>query len=137
MKQLTIREQQTVAIELLALTMLADGVLASRELEALDRHAIPRLLGVPRDLLIQAIIDQCRRSLQRPERIDPVRLVDIERFEAMLDRVSDPRLREIVCRAMLVLSKADGVISPPEQTLLRDVLTAWGIPLERLRHGED
>lgn len=137
MRELTIKEQRTVAIELLALTMLADGVLASRELEALDRHAIPQLLGVPRDLLIQSIIDHCRRSLERPQRIDPVRLIDIERFESMLDRVTDPQLREIVCRAMLVLSKADGVISPPEQTLLRDVLTAWGMPLERLRDGGD
>ncbi|NMG31773.1 hypothetical protein [Aromatoleum evansii] len=117
----------------MALTLLADGVLASRELEALDRLGIPKLLGVERDTLIQAIIDHCRRLLQRPERVDPVRMLDIERFEMMLDRITDPVLREMVCRAMLVLSKADGVICLPEQTLLRDTLTRWGIPLEKLR----
>ena len=125
--------QRAVATELVALTLLADGVLASRELEALDRLGIPELLGVERDALIQAVIDHCRRLLQRPERVDPVRMLDIERFEMMLDRITDPVLREMVCRAMLVLSKADGVICLPEQTLLRDALTRWGIPLEQLR----
>jgi len=128
-----IETQRAVAAELVALTLLADGVLANREIDALDRHDIPKLLGVSRDQLIQAIVDHCRKSLQRPERIDPVRLIDIERFETMLDRIVDPALRETVCRAMLVLSKADGVICQPEQTLLRDVLTRWAIPLEHLR----
>lgn len=137
MSRKDLEAQRQVAVELVSLTLMADGVLATRELEALDRHGIPQLLGVERDTLIQSIIDHCRRSLQRPQRIDPVRLVDIERFEAMLDRVTDPQLRELVCQAMIVLSKADGVISPPEQTLLRDVLTAWDIPLERLRDRAD
>lgn len=129
----SIEAQRAVATELVALTLLADGVLASRELEAMDRHGIPQLLGVSRDALIQAVIDHCRKLLQRPERIDPMRMVDIERFETMVDRIDDPDLRETVCRVMLVLAKADGVICQPEQTLLRDVLTRWGIPLERLR----
>jgi hypothetical protein len=126
-------EQRAVAAELVALTILADGVLASRELEALDRHGIPALLGVSRDALIQAVIDHCRRLLGRESVPDPVRLIDIERFEQTLDRITDPGLQRLVCRAMLVLSKSDGVISLPEQTLLRDVLTRWAIPLEAIR----
>lgn len=128
-----IEAQRAVATELVALTLLADGVLASRELEAMDRYGIPQLLGVTRDALIQAVIDHCHKLLQRPERIDPVRMVDIDRFETMLDRIFDPALRETVCRVMLVLAKADGVICLPEQTLLRDVMTRWGMQLERLR----
>ena len=133
MKPLNLDEQRVVAAELVALLLLSDGTLASREIDALDRHGIPELLGIPRDELVQAVITHCRRLLERPERIDPVRLVDLERFELTLDRITDPALRELVCRAMLVLSKADGVISPPEQTLLRNALTRWEIPLERLR----
>lgn len=133
MKPLTSDEQRTLAAELVALLILSDGILASREIEALDRHGIAGLLGIARDDLVQAVLTHCRRLLARPERIDPVRLVDIERFELMLDRITEPPLRELVCRAMLVLSKADGVISLPEQTLLRNVLTRWEIPLERLR----
>src|SRR5574337_1321009 len=66
----TLEAQRAVATEMVALTLLADGVLASRELEALDRLGIAQLLGVERDTLIQAIIDHCRRLLQRPARID-------------------------------------------------------------------
>jgi uncharacterized tellurite resistance protein B-like protein len=130
---LTLDEQRAVAIELLAQVLLADGTLATRELEALDRHGIVRLLGVPRDTLIEAVIAHCRKVLDRPGPADPLRLVDIERFEMTLDRITDPALQELLCRAVFVLSKADGIISPPEQTLLRNMLTRWEIPLERLR----
>ena len=133
MKPLNLDEQREVAVELVAQVIVADGILASREVDALDRHGIAQLLGVPRDALVQAVITHCRRALDRATRVDPLRLVDIEHFERTVDRVTDPELRELVCRAMLVLAKSDGVISPPEQTLLRNVLTRWEIPLERLR----
>ena len=129
----TIETQRAIATELVALTLLADGVLAQRELEALDRLAIPQLLGVSRDALIQAVINHCRGLLEQPARGESLRLLDIERFEMTLDRITDPALRLLVCRAMLVLSKADGMITQPEQTLLRNALTRWGISFEAIR----
>lgn len=134
MNSLTLEEQRGVAVDLVAQVLLADGTLATREVEVLDRYEIPQLLGVPRDALIQAIVTHCRVALERPERGgDTLRLVDVERFERSVDRIADPDLRELVVCAMLVLAKSDGVISPPEQTLLRTVLTRWEIPLARLR----
>ncbi|NMG49927.1 hypothetical protein GO613_17670 [Azoarcus communis] len=127
----TLGEQRHTAAHLIALTMIADGELASRELDALDRHAIPDLLGVPRDVLVQSLLDHCR-SLRPSGEGQAVRVVDLERFERLLDSVTDPALRMITCRAMLVLSKADGRISPPEQTLLRHALTRWGLDLAAL-----
>jgi len=128
-----IEAQRAIATELVALTLLADGVLAQRELEALDRLAIPQLLGVSRDALIQAVINHCRLLLERPTRGESLRLLDIERFEMTLDRITDPELRLLVCRAMLVLSKADGMITQPEQTLLRNALTRWDISFDAIR----
>lgn len=128
--------QRKLAAEVVALTMMADGILANRELDALDRLEIPALLGVARDQLIQAIIDQCHMLLAQRGRSDSVRLLDIERFEAMLDRITDPALREVTCRAMLVLAKADGSISVAEQTLLRTALTRWNMSLDVLASGE-
>ena len=128
-----IEAQRAIATELVALTLLADGVLAQRELEALDRLAIPQLLGVSRDVLIQAVINHCRLLLERPTRGESLRLLDIERFEMTLDRITDPELRLLVCRAMLVLSKADGMITQPEQTLLRNALTRWDISFDAIR----
>lgn len=125
--------QRATAAEVVALTLLADGVLANREIEQLDRLRIAELLDIPRDVLIQAVINHCRRLLERAGERETVRLVDLERFEAMLDRITDPALRLVVCRAMVVLSRADGMISPPEQTLLRTALTRWGLSLEAIR----
>lgn len=132
-KPLNLDEQRTVAVELVAQVMLADGLLANREVDALDRHGIAQLLGVPRDALVEAVIERCQRALDRTGPAKTPRLVDIEEFERTLDQVIDPELRDLVCRAMLVLAKSDGVISQPEQTLLRNMLTRWEIPLEQLR----
>ncbi len=132
MTSLDLTQQRAIATELLALTLIADGRLATAELDALERHGIAALLGIAEDALVEAVLAHCRGLLERSENGDPLRLIDIERFEALLDRVTDAHLREVVCRAMLVLSKADGEISHPEQTLLRDVITRWGMSLERM-----
>lgn len=125
-------EQRNIASRLVAYTLIADGELAARELDALDRHDIPALLGVPRDQLIQAVIDHCQQLLANANGTDAIRVLNIEQVENMLDRVSDPALRKLTCQAMLVLSKADGRISQPEQTLLRHALSRWDLSIGEL-----
>jgi hypothetical protein len=122
--------QRTIAVKLIVLTLIADGQLASREIEAIDRHRIAELLGVERDALIQAVIDHCRGLLERPSAGDTVRVAELERTEHMLERITDPELQKLTCRAMLVLSKSDGTITLAEQTLLRHALTRWGLTLD-------
>jgi hypothetical protein len=124
--------QRQTAATLVALILIADGELANRELAALDRHNIAELIGVPRDVLIQAVIDRCRALLMRGASSEAVRVLDLEQVEQMLDRVTDPALQSLVCRAMLVLSKADGRITAPEQTLLRHALSRWNLSLGEL-----
>lgn len=122
--------QRATAQKLIVLTLIADGQLASREIEAIDRHRIAELLGVERDALIQAVIDHCRGLLERAAGGALVRVADLERTEQMLDSITDPELQKLTCRAMLVLSKSDGMITLPEQTLLRHALTRWGLTLD-------
>lgn len=125
-------KQRSVAADLVALILIADGELASRELAALDQHNIADLLGLPRDVLVQAVIDRCRGLLARVDGGEALRVLDLEQVERMLDSVTDPGLRILACRAMLVLSKADGRISMPEQTLLRHALSRWSLSLADL-----
>ncbi|MBR0567180.1 hypothetical protein J5J83_13740 [Azoarcus sp. L1K30] len=127
-----LNEQRNVVARLIAFTLISDGELASREVDALDRHEIPALLGIPRDVLIQAVVDHCQQLLARGGPAESVRVLDLEQVEHMLDRVTDPSLRELACQAMLVLSKADGRITLPEQTLLRHALTRWNLSLSAL-----
>lgn len=127
-----LQDQRSTAARLVALLLISDGELANRELAAVDQHNIPELLGVSRDTLVQAVIDHCRDLLHRPGNADAVRVLDLERVEQMLDSITDPALRVVVCRAMVVLSKADGRITPPEQTLLRHALSRWDLSLAAL-----
>lgn len=126
----SLEAQRSTVARLIALTLIVDGELASRELEALDRHRIAELIGMPRDLLIQVVIDHCRGLSRAGEVPGTLRVLDLDATEHMLDSITDPALRKLACRAMLVLSKADGRISLPEQTLLRHALTRWGLSLE-------
>ena len=126
---LSLAEQRHIVARLLAYTLIADGVLANREVEALEQHGIAELVGIPAELLIQTIIDHCRDRLARPGG-ETVRVVDIDEVEHLLDLVKDPELRLLTCRAMLVLAKADRTISPPELTLLRHALSRWSLRLE-------
>ncbi|MFN3987424.1 MAG: TerB family tellurite resistance protein [Rhodocyclaceae bacterium] len=125
--------QLETAAELIADVLIADGLLSSRELEALERYHIPEQLGLSHDDLLRAVAAHCRRQLDRGAGGGALRLVDVEQFERRLDRITDPALQRLICRAMLVLSKADGEISQPEQTLLRDTLTRWQLSLEDVR----
>ncbi|MCK9259087.1 MAG: TerB family tellurite resistance protein [Azoarcus sp.] len=130
--KIPLNEQRAIAARLVALTLISDGELANREVEALDRHEIAALLGIPRDELIQAVIDHCQQLLARGGNAEATRVLDLEQVEHMLDRVTDPSLRALTCQAMLVLSKADGRISQPEQTLLRHALSRWDLSLDEL-----
>jgi uncharacterized tellurite resistance protein B-like protein len=114
---------------LIALTLMADGRLANFELAALDAHRIPALVGLPRDAVLQAVADLCRELLEESAG-ERVRITDPAHLDALLDAITDPAQRLLAARAMLVLSKADGTISPPEQQVLGRALGRWDLPLE-------
>ncbi|TAH44679.1 MAG: hypothetical protein EYC67_13185 [Betaproteobacteria bacterium] len=123
-------DPRLTAAQLVVLTLVADGELANREIDAIDRHRIAELLGVPRDALVQAVADHCKGLLANEVTRGAVRVLDLEHTERLLDSITEPALQKLTCRAMLVLAKADGRISLSEQTLLRHALTRWGLTLE-------
>ncbi len=122
--------ERAIAARLIVLTLIADGELANREIDALDRHGIAELIGVDRDVLMQSVAELCGDLLAEDAAEDTVRIADVDRIHAMLDAITDPELQKLTCRAMLVLAKADGSIALPEQTLLRQALTHWGLSLD-------
>lgn len=128
--------QRAAAIQLIVMTLVADGELAAGELDAIDRLHLAEDLGVGGDALIEAVIDHCRSVLLHAEAPGLVRAVDPKDVARLLDRVIDPELRKLVCRAMLVLSKADGDIAEPEQHLLRQTLTHWGLTLDSMAESD-
>lgn len=113
---------------LIALTLMADGRLANFELAALDAHHIPTVVGVSRDAILQAVVDLCREMLDEAPGAR-VRVVDPAHVDALLDAIAEAGHREVALRALLVLSKADGAISPPEQAVLGRAMARWDMTL--------
>nr|MBL8455959.1 TerB family tellurite resistance protein [Zoogloeaceae bacterium] len=126
-------EQVEVAADLIAFMLISDGILSTREIDALEQYRIPEQLGLSHDDLLRAIVRHCRQLLDRQPNAESLRVVDVEQFERRLDRITDSCLQVLIARALLVLAKSDGQITQPEQTLIRDMLTRWDLPLESVR----
>lgn len=123
------RDTRNAIARLIGLTLMADGELADGELAALDRHDIPALIGLNRDALLQSVVDLSRELLDESSG-GRVAVLDPAHIDALLDAVPNPQQRVLVARAMLILSKSDGTISPPEHSLFRRALTRWHLTLD-------
>jgi DnaJ-domain-containing protein 1 len=115
----------------IAMAMITDGELDNHELETLDRYEIHRAVGLSRDDFVQVVLDYCR-DLLSTARSHSINMLEAGRLNFVLDHVTDPGLRLIACSATLVLSKADGQLSTPEQSLLRHMLEHWGLSLDQI-----
>lgn len=126
-------EQVEVAADLIAFMLISDGILSSREVDALNQYRIPELIGLSHDDLLRAIARHCGHLLALKPNAESLRVVDVEQFERRLDRITDPQLQILIARVLFVLAKSDGHITQPEQTLIRDMLTRWNLSLESVR----
>lgn len=116
---------------LIAMAILADGQLDNREVEWLQRHDTAAMLGVEQEVLIQALLDCCR-DLVGESTQERVQLLNEARLSILADDITDRALQKVALSAMLILAKADGAVSEGEQTLLRFLMSRWGIQLEEL-----
>lgn len=116
---------------LIAMAILADGRLDNREVDWIKHHDTASLLGVDRDTLIQVLLDCCRDVINEAEQ-ERVFLLEDHRLARLADDVTDKALQKVALSAMLLIAKADGDVSEGEQTLLRFLMSRWGIALEDL-----
>lgn len=116
---------------LIAMAILADGRLDNREVDWIKHHDTASLLGVDRDTLIQVLLDCCRDVINEAEQ-ERVFLLEDHRLARLADDVTDKALQKVALSAMLLIAKADGDVSEGEQTLLRFLMSRWGITLEDL-----
>jgi tellurite resistance protein len=89
------------------------------------------LLGVDRDTLIQVLLDCCRDVITEAEQ-ERVFLLEDHRLARLADDVTDKALQKVALSAMLLIAKSDGDVSEGEQTLLRFLMSRWGITLDDL-----
>lgn len=129
--QRTVRTYRKNSPEALAravfMMMITDGKLGEAELSALDRLDAFTLLRIDRAGFARVASEYCRDLLAAAEQTGRVRLVDVERIDAVLDAVDDPGKRLVVCALILNLGAADDLMQPVELELLRYVLSRWDL----------
>ena len=132
MKQYLADSPEAVA-RVLAMTMITDARLDDRELEAMDRLDLYRLLGLDQAAFSAVVQDYCDDLVAAGSADGRVDLLDRERIDAVADAVADPRKRIGTAQMVLAIMKADGLLHDAELTLFRYVLTRWGLSLEDIR----
>lgn len=125
------RNSPEAVARVVAMAMIADGDLDQHELGALDQHRIPAAVGLARDDFIQIILEYCRDLLSTAQ-TERVRLFDPVRVNFILDQVDEPEKQMVACSAVLVMTKADGKLSAPEQALMRHILDRWQISIDQI-----
>jgi len=121
------------AARIVALTLLADGNLCRRELDALERLQVHGELGLEGGELQHVVHDVCEDLLAEAHlawadvcRVTPYTLA------ALLAEVAEPELRRRVLRLCVALAEADGVVDDGEAAVLVAAVQAWGLEREIL-----
>jgi len=119
----------------LAMVMLADARLDDRELQALERLDLLRLIGLTREQFSQVVKDFCDELLAAGTAGGKINLMDKARIDAIVDGVQDERKRTDAASMALILMKADQQFHDAELALLRYTLGRWGLSLDELQRS--
>ncbi|MCA3131201.1 MAG: hypothetical protein ACK5YW_08460 [Betaproteobacteria bacterium] len=119
----------------LAMVMLADARLDDRELQALERLDLLRLIGLTREQFSQVVKDYCDELLAAGAAGGKINLMDKARIDTIVDGVQDERKRTDAASMALILMKADQQFHDAELALLRYTLGRWGLSLDELQRS--
>jgi uncharacterized tellurite resistance protein B-like protein len=119
---------------LLALMLLADGDMARRELESLERERAFERIGLSRGQFLEVMNDFCDDLIAHAP-LDKLGAISLD--NALMDRLladvaSRARQREM-CALMFAVLKADKRLSPGESLLFWRALDRWRVSLEEVK----
>ncbi len=124
------------AARLVALTLIADGVVHPDEVSAWQSPPTTQALGLPPDHA-QAVLRQLCEDLLAFENRQWGRACHLDQgtLDALLAEVDDPCLREQVLQVAIAVAEADGHLSDGESRLLARAAMRWGLHLEGAMSG--
>lgn len=115
---------------IIAMFMITDGEMDTRELDALEKIMAYDLLGLSRKQFTQVLVDYCDDISDEAEQDGTIHLIDRVRIDALMEEVTDHGKRVLTCALAMDVAKADGDISEPEIALLRHIMKHWAISLD-------
>ncbi|WBY00318.1 TerB family tellurite resistance protein [Ramlibacter tataouinensis] len=120
------RNSPHASARLVALTLIADGHLGSRELAALERAGAHEQLGLgPADL--HEVLRHLAEDLVATAGWSGTAELDPAMVGALLSEVDDPGLQQTVAELALAAAQADGHLASGEQALLASARLRWGV----------
>lgn len=121
------RNSPQAAGRLVALGLMADGHVCSRELQALERLGASARLGLPPDglgpLLHTLCEDLLASAVGSTSGLAPLGEAELA---ALLREVDDPALQREVLALLDAATRADGHLAEAENTLLGAAMRHWG-----------
>ncbi|MCR5868302.1 MULTISPECIES: TerB family tellurite resistance protein [Aquincola] len=123
------------AAHVLALVVAANGRVDPKEIEVLDRLAAFQRLGIGRDDFL-ALAAQCVQALDNGQ-VDRSWLKPqaLAQLFSVVDAVTSPQQRLLVCRLAAAVMTADGAICATERRVYRHALLRWGITDDQVSHA--
>ncbi len=117
---------------IIAMAMITDAKVDAREIRALDESNAWSTMGLDRQEFAVVARDYLR-DLTASSTGDTIRLVDVERINAMLDEIDDRDTRLRACAVMLEIFSADREAADVEWAVLTHVMQRWSFTPETLR----
>jgi tellurite resistance protein len=119
----------------IAMFMITDGKMDTRELDSLDKFLAYDLLGLSRKQFTQVLVDYCDDISDEAEQDGTIHLIDKPRIDTLLEEVTDPNKRILTCALAMNVAKSDGDISEPEIAVLRYVMKEWDVTLDDIENA--
>lgn len=118
---------RTAAARVLALMVACNGRADPSELQALDELDACARLGLPRTHF-QSLVDECLREVGTGlAECSWLRASDEAYVYRLLDAVTDPQERLLVCRFAAAALTADGQVSGDERLVFDHALARWHV----------
>jgi len=112
---------------LLALVVASNGRVDPRELDVLDELDAFHRLSVARGRFVRMARDGVRELGSGLARRPWLTTGERWHLDRLLDDVSDPDRRLLLCRLAAAVVTADGCVTPDERLVYEHVLARWGI----------
>lgn len=115
---------------LVVAAILADGGLDKTELDALERSAVVRRLGMSAQAF-DRVVNEFYEDMQVSWLRDHGGQLALDRatIDQLLSEVAAPQLQAAVLGMLLDVIGADARLSPGELTLVSQAMTRWGLEL--------
>lgn len=111
----------------LALMVAANGRFDPKELDTLDQLEAFERLGVPRERF-RMLVEDCLQTVgDHLGECSWLRAPDQAYVDRLLDAVTDPKQRLLLCRLAAAVITADGRVSTDERLVYEHALTRWHV----------